>query len=126
MGLCDGGLTYLLAVNAMDIDRPPPPNAAESRHTPSDCSREVFALAEALRRNGGQRRLRDVTIVLPTDHSAVEAIELACLALSEGEFSEAAGDLNRFLERITQNSSDTDRFLISLRAVAQRVGQAGE
>jgi hypothetical protein len=86
--------------------------------------KEVFAVADALRRTGGHRRLRDVTIVLPIDHTAVEAIELACLALSEGELSAAANDLERFLDRVAGDRLASDRFLISIRSVARRVGPA--
>jgi len=85
-------------------------------------TKEVFAVAEALRRNGRQRRLRDVTIVLPIDHSAVEVIELACVVLSEGELSEAAGELERFFDRLATDEFASDRFLASIRGVARRVG----
>src|SRR4051812_21828397 len=53
-------------------------------------AREVLAAAEALRQSGHHKRLRDVTIVLPIDLAAVEAVELACLALAQGELSDAA------------------------------------
>lgn len=106
----------------MKIDRPSTP-PADSSETRAIWSREVFSVAEALRRSGRHRRLRDVTIVLPIDHSAVEAIELACLALSEGELSEAANDLNRFFDRLAGDSYEADRFLSSVRNVARRVGQ---
>ena len=89
------------------------------------CAREVFAVAEALRRNNRQRRLRDVTIVLPIDHAAVEAIELACLALAEGELSEAAGDLDRHLDRVACDPADAGRFVQSVRGVVRRVGPTG-
>jgi hypothetical protein len=84
--------------------------------------REVYGVAEALRRSGGQRRLRDVTIVLPIDHTAVEAIELACLALSEGELSSSAKELDRFLDRLSNDADEAERFLGSVRSVARRVG----
>jgi len=90
-----------------------------------DCAREVFAVAEALRRTGRQRRLRDVTIVLPIDHSAVEAIELACVALAEGELSTAATDLDRYLNQVTEDSTAAERFLQSVRSVIRRVGPTG-
>ena len=85
-------------------------------------TKEVFAVAEALRRNGRQRRLRDVTIVLPIDHTAIEAIELACVSLSEGELSEASGELERFFDRLAADQFSADRFLASVRGVARRVG----
>ena len=91
----------------------------------ADCAREVFAVAEALRRSGRQRRLRDVTIVLPIDHVAVEAIELACIALSEGELSESAADLDRYLDRVAGDPASAERFLQSVRAVVRRVGPTG-
>src|SRR5215218_1780327 len=69
------------------------PSAPPESHLRDDCAREVFAVAEVLRRTGRQRRLRDVTIVLPIDFTAVEAVELACLALAEGELSESAAAL---------------------------------
>ena len=88
----------------------------------ADCAREVFAVAQALWRSGRQRRLRDVTIVLPADHAAVEAIELACLALSEGELSEAAADLDRYLDRVAADRASAERFVQSVRSVVRRVG----
>jgi hypothetical protein len=109
----------------MNVNRPLPQLGSAPRSSRADWSREVFAVAEALRRNGRHRRLRDVTIVLPIDHTAVEAIELACLALSEGELSEAANDLERFFDRLEQDSFEADRFLASVRGVARRVGQIG-
>jgi hypothetical protein len=91
----------------------------------AEWTQEVFSVAEALRRTGRHRRLRDVTIVLPIDHSAVEAIELACLALSEGELSPASNELERFFDRLGEDRAASDRFLISLRSVARRVGPGG-
>jgi len=79
---------------------PIPPATLPDAGLRADCVRELFTVAESLRRTGRQRRLRDVTIVLPTDHTAVEAVELACLALAEGELSEAAADLDRFLHQL--------------------------
>ena len=84
----------------------------------------MYAVAEALRRTGGHRRLRDVTIVLPIDHQAVEAIELACQALIQGELSQASGELDRFLDRVAEDRLTADRFLTSIRSVARRVGPA--
>lgn len=114
---------YTRAQNPMNVDRPTSGLSADSNHSRTEWSREVFSVAEALRRNGRHRRLRDVTIVLPIDHTAVEAIELACLALSEGELSEAARDLDRFFDRLSQDSFESERFLASVRNVARRVGQ---
>jgi hypothetical protein len=111
------------AMKPMKFNRPAAPVAADSSEARAVWSREVYAVAEALRRSGRNRRLRDVTIVLPIDHRAVEAIELACLALAEGELSEAANDLNRFLDGLAQDSFEADRFLSSVRNVARRVGQ---
>lgn len=91
----------------------------------ADCTREVFAVAEALWRSGRQRRLRDLTIVLPIDHAAVEAIELACIALTEGELSEAAGDLDRYLNGVAADRAAAERFLQSVRSVVRRVGPTG-
>jgi len=85
-------------------------------------AKEVYAVAEALRRNGRHRRLRDVTIVLPIDHSAIEAIELACVAISEGELSDSASELERFFDQIAADQLAADRFLASVRGVARRVG----
>ena len=98
---------------------------ADPSYLRQDCIRDVFAVAEALRRTGRQRRLRDVTIVLPIDHSAVEAIELACLTLSEGELSPAAADLDRFFDRLLDDLPAAERFLQSVRSVVRRVGPIG-
>ena len=90
-----------------------------------DCTREVFAVADALRsRTRCHRRLRHVTIVLPIDHAAVEAVELACLALADGELSEAAADLDRFLDRVTADPAAAEQFLQAVRSVVRRVGPA--
>jgi hypothetical protein len=98
--------------------------AVASLQTPlrEDCAREVFAVAEALRRTGRHRRLRDVTIVLPIDHTAVEAIELACQTLTEGELTTASADLERFLDRLVEDPPAAERFLQSVRNVVRRVG----
>ncbi len=86
------------------------------------CARELFAVAEALRRTGRHRRLRDITIVRPTDFAAVAAIELACLVLSEGELSEAAAHLDRLLDQVISDPVMAERFLQSVRGVVRRVG----
>lgn len=91
----------------------------------ADWAREVFSVADALRRSNRHRRLRDITIVLPIDHAAVEAIELACLALSAGEFSDAAGDVDRYLEAVATDPAAVGRFLQSVRSVVRRVGPTG-
>jgi hypothetical protein len=91
----------------------------------ADCTREVFAVAEALWRSGRQRRLRDVTIVLPIDHAAVEAIELACLVLTEGDLSPAAGDFEQYIDRVAADPAAAERLLQSVRAVVRRVGPIG-
>src|SRR5881275_774407 len=101
------------------------PTQPASSSLRDDCAREVFAVAEALRRTGRHRRLRDVTIVLPIDHSAVEAIELACLTLAEGELSPAAADLDRFFDRLVADAPAAERFLQSVRNVVRRVGPGG-
>jgi len=103
--------------------QPAAPDVARLR---ANCAREVFAVADALRRTGRQRRLRDVTIVLPIDHASVEAVELACLALAEGELSEAAADLDRFLDRVTADAAAAERFLQSVRSVVRRVGPTSQ
>src|SRR5687768_6208098 len=102
-----------------------PLSAAPGPDLRANCAREVFAVAEALWRSGRQRRLRDVTIVLPIDHAAVEAIELACIALSEGELCEAATDLDRYLDRVAADRAAAERFLQSVRGVVRRVGPTG-
>ena len=102
----------------------PTPLTAPGSDLRADCAREVFAVAEALWRTGRQRRLRDVTIVLPIDHAAVEAIELACIALSEGELSEAGADLDRYLDRVAADRASAERLLQSVRGVVRRIGPA--
>lgn len=87
-----------------------------------DCAREIFAVAQSLRRTGRHRRLRDVTIVVPADHAAVEAIELACEALAGGALSEAATEFERFLDGRTAEPGTAERFLRSVRGVVRRVG----
>ena len=108
----------------MDANRPqlpPTPHATSSREV---WVREVFSVAEALRRMGRHRRLRDVTIVLPIDYSAVEAIELACQVQIQGELSPAATELERFFDKLMEDPSAADGFVDSVRSVAQRVGEA--
>lgn len=90
----------------------------------TEWSREVFAVADVLRRGNRHRRLRDVTITLPVDHAAVEAIELACHVLSQGDLSEAAGELDRCFDRIAEDGWAAEQFLVSVRGVARRVGPA--
>jgi hypothetical protein len=83
--------------------------------------REVLAAADTLRHTGHHKRLRDVTIVLPIDLLAVEAIELACMALAEGELSDVAGELRRFLDRLSADPAAAERFLASVHNVVARV-----
>jgi len=99
-----------------------PPTALPCAVLRASCAHELFVIAEALRRTGRHRRLGDITIVLPTDLAAVEAVELACLALAEGELSEAAADLDRLLDRLTGDPAMVERFLRSVRGVVRRVG----
>jgi hypothetical protein len=100
-----------------------PPTALPGAVLRANCARELFTIAEALRRTGRHRRLGDITIVLPADLAAVEAVELACLALAEGEFSEAAADLDRKLDSLAGDPATVERFLRSVRGVVRRVGQ---
>ena len=101
---------------------PPPLPANPGADLRAVCSREVFAVAEVLWRTGRQRRLRDLTIVVPIDHAAVEAIELACIVLSEGELSEAYADLDQYLDGVAADQASAERFLRSVRGVVRRVG----
>lgn len=91
----------------------------------ADCAREVYSVAEALRRSGRIRYLRDVTIVLPIDYAAVEAIELACLALAAGELSEASSDLERHLDGLAGDPAAVGRLLQAVRNVVRRLGPSG-
>ena len=92
---------------------PPPPR--------DEWAREVLAAAEALRRDGRHRLLREVTIVLPLDRRAVEAIELACQALAQGELSPAARDLDMFFDRLAREPGVSEAFLYSVRSVVSRI-----
>jgi|SRR5690242_13263946 hypothetical protein len=92
-----------------------PPRLAEQ------WAREVLAAADALRQTGHHKRLRDVTIVLPIDLAAVEAIELACLALAQGELSDAADEFDQYLRQLAVDPAVIDRFLPALRNVIARV-----
>lgn len=102
----------------MTLDQPP----ADPATLRAAWAREVYAVAEAFRRTGRHRRLRDVTIALPIDHAAVEAIELACQALTEGDLSPAAAEFDRFLDQLAADPVASARFLTSVRGVARRVG----
>ena len=91
----------------------------------ADCAREIYSIADALRRTNRHRWLRDVTIVLPIDFAAVEAIELACLALAEGEFSDAAVDFDRLLDRVATDPAAVGRLLQAVRGLVRRLGPSG-
>jgi hypothetical protein len=107
----------------MDENRSPESGSVGADAMPEMWTRELFSVADALRRTGRHRRLRDVTIVLPIDHVAVEAIELACQALSGGELSPAANELDQFFVRLSQDQFAVNQFLPAVRGVACRVGQ---
>lgn len=92
-----------------------PPRVAEQ------WAREVLAAADALRQSGHHKRLRDVTIVLPIDLAAVEAVELACLALAQGELSDAADEFAAYLRRLAADPAVRDRFPKAVRTVIARV-----
>jgi hypothetical protein len=100
---------------------PPPADPIPPREV---WSREVFAIAETLHRTGRQNMVREVTIVLPVDYKAVEAIELACRALAGGDFSDAARDMDRFFDKLEREPGMADQFLPSLRSVVHRLGFA--
>ena len=114
------------AIDVMKANRPLAPDTANASASRDDWVREVFAVAEALRRRGRHRRLRDVTIVLPLDYMAVEGIELACRVLIEGELSPASRELDEFFDRLIEDPIAADRFLDSVRSVARRVGESDQ
>lgn len=116
----------MLSIDKMDANRPRTPDTANATACRQDWVREVFAVAEALRTRGRHRRLRDVTIVLPIDFTAVEGIELACRVLIEGDVSPAAQELEQFFDRLVEDPIAADRFLDSVRSVARRVGEANQ
>jgi hypothetical protein len=87
-----------------------------------DWTHEVFAAAEAIRRSGRHRVLREVTIVLPIDYDAVAAMELACQVLAEGELSPAVHDLERLFDRVEKSPGLASQFLSSVRSVIRRLG----
>src|SRR5262245_20995821 len=84
-------------------------------------AREVLAAAETLRQSGQHKRLREVTIVLPIDLAAVEALELACLALAQGELSDAAHDFETYVGQVAADPAAAGRFLTAVRNVVTRV-----
>jgi hypothetical protein len=103
---------------------PQSPLQADPTPPREEWAREVFAVADTLRRTGRQRLVREVTIVLPIDYKAVEAIELACHALAAGDLSDAARDLDRFFDRLEREPGLAEQFLPSLRSVVRRIGFA--
>jgi hypothetical protein len=84
-------------------------------------AREVLAAAETLRQTGHHKRLREVTIVLPIDLAAVEALELACLALAQGELSDAAHDFDGYIGQVAADPAAAVRFLTAVRNVVTRL-----
>jgi hypothetical protein len=99
-------------------------NASAPANPPSlreQWAREVLAAAETLRQSGHHKRLREVTIVLPIDLAAVEAIELACLALAQGELSDAAHEFDAYIGQVAVDPAAADRFLAAVRNVVTRV-----
>src|SRR5262245_52078922 len=98
------------------------PPQAEPIPPREEWSREVFAIAETLHRTGRQNLVRELTIVLPVDYKAVEAIELACRALAGGDLSDPARDLDRFFDKLEREPGMADQFLPSLQNVVRRLG----
>src|SRR5262245_26354266 len=105
-------------------NKPQSPPQADRISPRDEWAREVFAIAGTLHRTGRQGLVREITIVLPVDYKAVEAIELACRALAAGDFSDASRDLDRFFDRLEREPGMTDQFLPSLRSVVRRLGFA--
>ncbi|HKA07155.1 MAG TPA: hypothetical protein VKD71_07845 [Gemmataceae bacterium] len=103
-------------------NKPQRPPQAEPIPPREVWSREVFAIAETLHRTGRQNLVREITIVLPVDYKAVEAIELACRALAGGDFSDGARDLDRFFDKLEREPGMADQFLPSLQSVVRRLG----
>lgn len=81
----------------------------------------AYRIAEKIRATGGQRKLRDMTINLPVDHEAISVIELACQALSQGEFSEEAAELDMVLERMAADATMGLRLGPAMRNMAERI-----
>lgn len=81
----------------------------------------AYRIADQLRATGGQRKLRDMTINLPVDHAAISVIDLACQALSQGDFSPEANDLETALYRIMSDAAMALRLGQSMRNMAERL-----
>jgi hypothetical protein len=87
-------------------------------------ARELYSLAEILRRTGSYKRLRDVTITHPIDCTAVAAIYLVCQALAGGEFSAATNEFDEMLDRVAADADAADRFLPAVRSIARRAASS--
>jgi hypothetical protein len=98
---------------------PPDPSALRAGWT-----RELYVVAEAIRLTGRQNRLRDVTIVHPIDHTALAGIALACQAVAAGELSDAARELDRFLDDVAADLGAAVQFLPAVRSVARRAASS--
>ena len=105
------------------VDDNPTQSPADPAFQRLEWSREVYAVADRLRQTGRQRQLRDITIVLPVDHHAIEAIELACQALMEGELSTASCDLDSLFDHLASDEAEAALFLNSVRNVVRRIGR---
>mgnify|MGYP001012202606 CR=1 FL=1 len=82
---------------------------------------EVYLLANRVRLSGWQRRLSDLTTILPIDRAAIAALVLACEAESEGGLGSYAHELHNLLLTLANDPASRTRFLPALRKLFQRM-----
>lgn len=87
-----------------------------------DWGRLFASLGTELKRHGYSRQLSEVTIALPADGDAIDALRIAC---SVGSQSEDSDDFQSLLARLNSVLSDEpkkrERFVSSLRSVLERL-----
>ena len=91
----------------------------------SDLLALAWLLAEQIRAAGRQRKLKDMTINRPADLAAISVIELACQALSQGEFSAESAELDRLLDRLTADPVIAGRLGPAMSSLAGRLLPGG-
>jgi hypothetical protein len=80
----------------------------------------IWRIAQGVNNSGRQRRLVDMTITLPADYAAVNAVLVACRLLKNDSQLQTQ-DLDQLLQSIESDQSMCARFTVALQNLEKRV-----
>ncbi len=85
----------------------------------------AYRIAARIRASGRQRKLKDMTINLPIDCVAISVIDLACQAISQGEFSTEMSEFDGLLDQVAADPAMAPRMGPAMKKLAERLLPAG-